>query len=698
MTQNVYTCPMHSAIRSATSGVCPICGMNLEPLISTEENLELQGMKIRFWSTLFMAIPVIILAFVEHTLKEGFFYRYNGLLQMFFATPIVLWAAFPFFEKGFRSLVTCSLNMFTLVSLGVGTAYCYSVVAYLFPSLFPVSFRVNGEVQLYFEASSVITTLVLLGQVLELKARASTTNAIKTLLQLAPKKATVIRNGIEQIIPLEEVLIGDHIRVRPGEKVPVDGFIVEGDTVIDESMITGESIPAEKVKGDKVTGATLNKTGSFIMQAERIGEKTILAQIIQMVLAAQSTRAVIQKLVDTISQYFVPIVVFIAICTFFAWGLFGPPPSFASGLINAVCVVIIACPCALGLATPMSIMVGIGKGAQAGVLIKNAEMLERLAKVDTLVVDKTGTVTTGNLHLNHVVTFHGMKEEFLLQICASLESLSEHPFSLAIVQNAKDKKIPLLAVVGFSALPGKGIVGKIEGKEVIIGNQDLMEECNILDEPTEIVKTLHLEGQTVLHVAYDGRLVGLLAVSDVIKDTAMEAMKALHKENLRIVMLTGDYESTALAVGKKLGIDEVFAEVLPQDKNKIIQQLQKQGHIVAMAGDGINDAPALAQADVGIAMGTGTDVAIESAGIILVKGDLRAIERARKLSVATVKNIRQNLFFAFMYNVLGIPIAAGVLYSSFGVLVNPFIASLAMACSSVMVVLNARRLYKQKLS
>ena len=590
--------------------------------------------------------------------------------------------------------------MFTLISLGVGAAYFYSLIAALFPSIFPLSFRPQGDqVALYFEAATVITVLVLLGQVLELRARAKTSNAIKQLLGLAPKTATVIlENGQEQAVPIEGIKKGDNLRVRPGEKIPVDGVLIDGQSVIDESMITGESIPVEKVKGDKITGATLNGTGSFIMQAERVGIDTLLARIVHMVSEAQSSRAPIQKLVDTVSGYFVPAVVIIAIISFFTWGFFGPPPSFAFGLITAVAVLIIACPCALGLATPMSIMVGVGKGALVGVLIKNAEALEVLAKVDTIVIDKTGTLTEGKIHLNQVFVLEEGREGTILQLSASLESLSEHPLSLAIVSKAKEKGLSLLQVQDFQSFTGKGVVGKVEGKIIAIGNQKLMSDQKIvLDSLALPAETLRNEGQTVLYVAMDGKAAGLLAASDVIKGTTSEAIQMLHHEKIRIVMLTGDNHITAISIGKALGIDEIEAEVLPEDKGKIVKKLQEQGHIVAMAGDGINDAPALAQAHVGIAMGTGTDVAIESAGITLVKGDLRGIVRARKLSIATVRNIHQNLLFAFIYNVLGIPIAAGILYPFFGLLLSPMIASVAMAFSSVSVVWNALRLNRQKL-
>lgn len=698
-----YTCPMHPQIVQPNPGSCPICGMALEPTIASEneEDPELKNMTRRFWVGVLLTIPVIVLVFLEKEIVDRFIsYKAYALIQTLLATPVVLWAGFPFFQRGWRSIITLKLNMFTLISLGVGAAYFYSLIAALFPSIFPLSFRPQGDqVALYFEAATVITVLVILGQVLELRARAKTSNAIKQLLNLAPKTATVIlENGQEQAIPLEEIKKGDKLRVRPGEKVPVDGALIDGQSVIDESMITGESVPVEKVKGDKVTGATLNSTGSFIMQAERVGSDTLLARIVHMVSEAQSSRAPIQKLADTISGYFVPAVVFVAISSFFIWGFFGPPPSFAYGLISAVAVLIIACPCALGLATPMSIMVGVGKGALAGVLIKNAEALEILAKVDTIVVDKTGTLTEGKLRLNHIVAFEGNNENYLLQLGASLESLSEHPLSLAIVSKAKENGLAFFQVENFQAISGKGVIGKIEGKMVAIGNEKLMSDQGVvLDQLNEKAEALRGEGQTVLYLSIDGKATGLFAASDVIKDSTHEAMQMLHEEKIRIVMVTGDHSVTAAAVGKSLGIDEIKAEILPEDKVKIVKEFQEQGHIVAMAGDGINDAPALALAQVGIAMGTGTDAAIESAGVTLIKGDLRGIARARKLSIATVHNIRQNLLFAFIYNILGVPVAAGILYPFFGLLLSPIIASVAMAFSSVSVVWNALRLNRQKL-
>lgn len=688
-----YTCPMHPQILKPQPGECPICGMDLEPTVDSieEEDVALKSMTRRFWVGVILTVPIVVLTFFDRWIS----YKMFAIVQTLLATPVVLWAGFPFFQRGWRSILSFKLNMFTLIALGIGTAYFYSVIAAFFPSIFPPSFRSQGDgVDLYFEAATVITVLVLLGQVLELRARAKTSNAIKKLLSLAPTVATVIfEDGHEESIPLEEIKKGDKIRVRPGEKIPVDGVLVDGQSVIDESMITGESMPVEKTKGNTVIGGTLNGTGSFIMLAEKVGSDTLLARIVHMVSEAQSSKAPIQKLADTISGYFVPIVVLIAIATFFIWGFWGPPPSFAYGLINAVAVLIIACPCALGLATPMSIMVGVGKGAIAGVLIKNAEALEILAKVDTVVVDKTGTLTEGKIHLNKVIALGDLQEDFLLQLSASLESLSEHPLSLAIVSKAKEKGLSLLQVQDFQSFTGKGVVGKIEGRIIAIGNQKLMSDQNIaFDAFTEST-----EGQTILYIGIDGKAAGVLAAADVIKETTPAAIRMLHEENIRIVMLTGDNRVTATSIGKTLGIDEIEAEVLPEDKGKIIKKFQEQGHIVAMAGDGINDAPALAVADVGIAMGTGTDVAIESAGVTLIKGDLRGIARARKLSTLTVRNIRQNLLFAFIYNILGIPIAAGILYPVFGLLLSPIIASLAMAFSSVSVIWNALRLNRQKL-
>ncbi len=605
------------------------------------QDTELRNMTRRFWIGLVLTIPVIILSMMGSA----------PLIQFVLATPVVLWAGFPFFQRGW------GLNMFTLISLGIGAAYLYSVIGVFFPFMFPIS--------LYFEAACVITVLVLLGQILELRARAKTSQAIQKLLELAPKK---------------DVKKGEILRVHPGEKIPADGVVTEGKSVVDESMITGESIPNEKTPGDKVIGGTLNTTGSFLMRAERVGDETLLSRIVQMVSEAQRSKAHIQKLADTISQFFIPIVIIIAVITFFSFGI-----------INAVAVLIIACPCALGLATPMSVMVAVGKGASVGILIKNAEALETMAKVDTVVVDKTGTLTEGKIHLNQIIASQPGQENFLLQISASLEALSEHPLSSAIVSKAKEKNLKLLQVDDFESIPGKGVVGKIEGSEIVIGNKKLMQDLRISIDPIDE------KGQTILFVAMNKKIIGLLAASDVIKKSTFEAIKALHEEHIDVVMVTGDHLSTAKAVGDALGIDKIKAEVLPQDKNKIVKELQAEGHIVAMAGDGINDAPALAGADVGIAMGSGTDIAMESGDITLVKGDLRGIARSRKLSIATVKNIRQNLAFAFIYNSLCIPIAAGVLFPFFGILLSPMIASAAMTFSSVSVIWNALRLRRIEL-
>jgi len=621
-------------------------------------------------------------------------------IMLVLATPVVLWGGWPFFVRGWKSLVSRNFNMFTLIALGVGIAWVYSMVATLMPALFPPTVRMaDGTVAVYFEAAAVITALVLLGQVLELRARSRTSAAIKMLLGLAPKTARVVRaDGREEDIALEQVKPGDKLRVRPGEKVPVDGVVVEGSSAVDESMVTGESIPTEKHQGDRVIGATVNGTGGLLMQAERVGADTLLAQIVHMVSEAQRSRAPIQKLVDVVSGYFVPAVVAIAVLTFAVWGLWGPEPRLAHAIINAVAVLIIACPCALGLATPMSIMVGTGRGATAGVLIKNAEALEIMEKVDTLVCDKTGTLTVGKPRLTGVIAANGFREDDILQLGASLERASEHPLAAAIVGGAEERKLQFLPVTDFQSVTGKGVSGKVGGKAVSIGNRKLLESLNIdpgaLDEQAAKRRA---EGETVMFVTIDNKPAGLIGVADPIKESTPEAIRQLHEEGLKVVMLTGDNKVTAEAVARKLGIDRVTAEVLPEQKVEVVKQLQAEGRIVAMAGDGINDAPALAQAQVGIAMGTGTDVAMESAGVTLVKGDLRGIVRARRLSRATMRNIRQNLFFAFIYNALGVPIAAGVLYPFFGLLLSPIIAAAAMSFSSVSVVTNALRLGRVKL-
>ena len=700
-------CPMHPEIVRPEPGFCPICGMALEPRTVTleeEANPELVDMTRRFWISLVLTAPIFFLAMSDmipgQPLQRIVSPQLLNWLQLLLATPVVLWGGWPFFQRGWASIVNRSLNMFTLIAIGVGTAYAYSVVATLFPHVFPESFRGHGsEVGVYFDAAAVITTLVLLGQVLELRARSKTSRAIKALLGLAPKTARLLRDdGTETDIPLEQVKPGDRLRVRPGEKIPVDGVVLEGATSVDESMITGEPIPVEKTEGSKVTGGTVNGTGSFVMRAERVGSDTLLAQIVRMVAEAQRSRAPIQKLADIVAGYFVPAVVLVALITFIIWALFGPEPAMAYGLINAVAVLIIACPCALGLATPMSIMVGTGRGATAGVLIKNAEALEVLEKIDTLVVDKTGTLTEGKPRLVSVVPVRGQDEGEILFLAASLERGSEHPLAAAIVSGTEKRGLKLADAREFRSITGKGVVGSVDGRNVALGNAKLLEELNIkADALWGQSEELRKDGQTVMYVVVEGALAGLISVADPVKSTTSEAIRMLHDDGIRIVMLTGDNRTTAEAVAKKLGIDDVQAEVLPEQKGEVVKRLQAEGRMVAMAGDGINDAPALAQAHVGIAMGTGTDVAMESAGVTLVKGDLRGIAKARRLSRGTMRNIRENLFFAFVYNVLGIPVAAGVLYPFFGVLLSPIIASVAMTFSSVSVISNALRLNKLQL-
>jgi Cu+-exporting ATPase len=695
-----YTCPMHPEVVRDVPGICPICGMALEPRTASlepEENPELREMSLRFWVSVVLSVPLLLIAMSEFipvlNLESLMPIRVWG--EMALATPVVLWGAWPFFVRGWQSLVNRSLNMFTLIALGVSVAYVFSVVARLFPDLFPVSFRErSGEVPVYFEAAAVVTTLVLLGQVLELRARSRTGAAIKALLGLAPKTARRIdARGNDEDVSLDQIKPGDKLRVRPGEKIPVDGIVLEGSSAVDESMVTGEPIPVVKRNGDRVIGATVNATGTFVMEAERVGPDTLLAQIVRMVSEAQRSRAPIQKLADRVSSYFVPAVVFIAGLTFLVWSIWGPEPRLAYALVNAVAVLIIACPCALGLATPMSIMVATGKAAQSGVLFRNAEAVEVLREVDTLVIDKTGTLTEGKPKLMSVVTTPGMDEQTLLHLAASLERGSEHPLATAIVSGAEERGIDLGEARTFESLTGKGVAGEVNGHKVSIGNQTLLDDFGIttadLDEKAE---ALRLDGQTVMFVIVDGAVTGLVSVADPIKTTTAEAIKQLHDEGIRVVMLTGDSETTARAVAGKLNLDEVVAEVLPDQKAEAVKRFQAGGHKVAMAGDGINDAPALAQADVGIAMGTGTDVAMESAAITLVKGDLRGIVRAIRLSRATMRNIRQNLFFAFLYNALGIPIAAGVLYPFLGILLSPMIAAAAMSFSSVSVIANSLRL------
>ena len=705
-TRTEYTCPMHPEIVQADPGNCPICGMALEPRTVTVEdaNPELIDMTRRFWQSVILGSPILSLMISEmmpgRPLQQLFSGRTLVWFQFLLATPVVLWIGRPLFERAWASIVNRHLNMFTLIGLGTGAAYLYSVAATLVPGMFPDSFRVHGgELAVYFEPAVAIVALVLLGQVLELRARSRTSSALKALLGLAPKTARVVRgDGREEDIPLEQVQVGDRLRVRPGEKIPVDGVVVEGASAVDESMVTGESIPVEKQPGQKVVGATVNGTGSFVMGAERVGRETLLAQIVRMVSEAQRTRAPIQRLADLVAAYFVPIVMLVAAVTFVIWALYGPEPRMAYALLNAVAVLIIACPCALGLATPMSIMVGTGRGATAGVLIRNAESLETLAKVDVLVVDKTGTLTEGKPRLMTVAPLPNVTEAELLRLVAGLEQNSEHPLAAAIVSGARDKEIVPAKTQNFRSLTGKGVMGTVEGRVVAVGTVLFLNELNVQTEPLLAqAESLRKEGQTVMFAAIDDKPAGLLGVADPVKSTTSEAIDLLHREGLRLVMLTGDNRTTAESVARQLQIDEVQADVLPEQKAAVIKRFQAEGHVVAMAGDGINDAPALAQAQVGIAMGTGTDVAMESAGVTLVKGDLRAIARARRLSRGTMRNIRQNLFFAFIYNALGVPIAAGVLYPFVGVLLSPMIASAAMTFSSVSVIANALRLRRLNL-
>jgi Cu+-exporting ATPase len=702
-----YTCPMHPEIVRDEPGFCPICGMALEPRegMGDEINPELVDMTRRFWVSVGLTIPILALM-VSEMLPGKPLQRLLGpaalvWVQFAFATPVVLWGGWPFFVRGWHSLVNRHLNMFTLIALGTGAAYLYSVAATLFPGLFPDSFRDHhtGSLAVYFEPAAVIVTLVLLGQVLELRARSQTSSAIKSLFGLAPKTARVLReDGREEDVSLAQVQVGARLRVRPGEKVPTDGVVLEGKTSVDESMLTGEPVPVEKTPGSKVTGGTVNGTGSIVIRAERVGADTVLSQIVRMVGEAQRSRAPIQRLADVVAGWFVPAVIVIAIITFVIWAIFGPEPRLAHALVNAVAVLIIACPCALGLATPVSIMVATGRGATAGVLIRNAAALETLQKVDTLVVDKTGTLTEGKPKLVSVVPAENQYERELLRLAASLERASEHPLAQAIVAGTEERKVALTSTTNFQSLTGKGVTGTVDGHQVVIGNARLFESLGIdASSLMPRAEELRREGQTVMLVAIDDRAAGLLGVADPIKPSAQEAISTLHQSGLRIVMLTGDSRATAEAVARQLGIDEVEAEVLPEKKIEKIRTLQAQSHIVAMAGDGINDAPALAQADVGIAMGGGTDIAMESADITLLNGDLRGIVRAQKLSQATMRNIRQNLFFAFIYNALGVPIAAGVLYPFFGLLLSPMIASAAMTFSSVSVIGNALRLRRLSL-
>ncbi|MEX0852523.1 MAG: heavy metal translocating P-type ATPase [Bauldia sp.] len=699
----IYTCPMHPEIRQVGPGSCPICGMALEPAMATAEagpNPELVDMTRRFWIGLVLTLPIVALETAAHVFNLHLVDpRLATWIELVLGTPVVLWAGWPFFVRGWRSLVTRNLNMFTLIALGTGVAWVYSVVATLAPDLFPEAMRgMEGAVAVYFEAAAVITVLVLLGQVLELRAREQTSGAIRALLDLAPKKARRIRGDTEEEITLDLIIVGDRLRVRPGEKVPVDGSVVDGRSALDESMVTGESMPVTKMVGDRVIGGTINQSGALIMQAEKIGRDTLLARIVQMVAEAQRSRAPIQRLADQVSGWFVPLVVGVAVLAFIAWSIWGPEPRFTFGLIAAVSVLIIACPCALGLATPMSIMVGVGRGAQHGVLIKNAEALERMEKVDTLVVDKTGTLTEGKPSVTAIRPTAGLAEDELLRLAASLEKASEHPLGAAIVAAATKRGMKLADPVDFDSPTGKGVTGTVEGRKMLIGNAAFLAgegvDMTVLAAEAD---ELRRDGATAIFAAIDGTPAGIIAIADPIKETTPQAIAALHAEGVRIVMLTGDNRTTAEAVARKLGIDEVEAEVLPDRKSEVVARLRKEGRVVAMAGDGVNDAPALAAADVGIAMGTGTDVAIESAGVALLKGDLTGIARARRLSQATMRNIRQNLFFAFVYNAAGVPIAAGVLYPVFGLLLSPIIAAAAMALSSVSVIGNALRLRTARL-
>ena len=700
-----YTCPMHPEIVRNEPGTCPKCGMALEPRnVPLEDNTELNDMTHRFKASVALALPVFLMAMTSDLAPELIPHSVSMAvlqwMELALATPVVLWAGWPIFQRGWASVVNRSLNMFSLIALGVGVAWSYSITAMLLPGIFPPAMRsMGGTVPVYFEAAAVIMALVLLGQVMELRARSQTSAAIKLLLGLAPKSARIVRaGGNEEDIPLEQVQPGDILRVRPGEKVPVDGAVLEGASSLDESMVTGESIPVEKTAGARLIGATVNGTGSLLMCAERVGSDTLLARIVHMVSEAQRSRAPIQKLADVVAGYFVPAVVLAALVTLAAWGIWGPEPRLAHAIVNAVAVLIIACPCALGLATPMSIMVGTGRGAQAGVLIKNAEALETMEKVNTLVVDKTGTLTEGKPKLTSVIPHTGFDEGEVLRLGASLERASEHPLAAAIVTGAQEKGLALAAVGEFRSITGKGVMGTVEGRPVALGNPKLFEEMNIdAGQLTARAEALRSDGQTVMLLAIDGTAAGLIGVADPVKDSTAETIRALHDEGVQVIMLTGDNRVTAEAVARKLGIDRIEAEVLPAQKSAIVKQLQTQGRIVAMAGDGINDAPALAQAQVGIAMGSGTDVAMESAGITLIKGDLRGIVRALRLSRATMRNIRQNLFFAFIYNVIGIPVAAGVLYPFFGLLLSPIIAAAAMSFSSVSVITNALRLRRVKL-
>jgi Cu+-exporting ATPase len=695
----IYTCPMHPEIRQIGPGHCPICGMALEPEAGTDAEDDARGeradMTRRFWISAALTLPVFALEMGSHFGLWHASGRLPDFAQFVLATPVVLWGGWPFFVRGAQSVITRNLNMFTLIALGTGVAYAYSVVALLAPSIFPPDFRdAHGGIALYFEAAAVITVLVLLGQVLELRARASTMSAIRALIELAPKTARRLRgDGSDEDVPLDAVIVGDRLRVRPGEKIPVDGVVIDGRSAVDESMVTGESMPVSKDQGAKVIAGTLNRSGSFVMRAEKVGRDTLLAQIVQTVAASQRSRAPIARLADQVAAWFVPTVLAVALIAFIAWAMFGPQPRLAYALVAAVTVLIIACPCALGLATPMSIMVGVGRAASFGILIKNAEALERMEKVDTLVVDKTGTLTEGKPKVVAVVAAQGFDEAGLLKLAASVERASEHPLAAAIVAAARERNIEPLSVVDFDAPSGKGVLGTIEQQRVVIGNNQFLTEHGVhFDALQGDAERLRGEGATVVFAAVGGKLAGIIAVADPVKATTPPALAALRAQNIAIVMLTGDGKATAHAIAEKLGIADVEAEVLPARKAAVVEALRRKGRIVAMAGDGVNDAPALAAADIGIAMGNGTDVAIASAGMTLVKGDLAGIVRARKLSAAVMRNIRQNLFFAFLYNAAGVPIAAGVLYPLFGILLTPALGAAAMAFSSVSVVANALRL------
>jgi Cu+-exporting ATPase len=701
----IYTCPMHPEIRQVGPGSCPICGMALEPVLvgaNTGPSEELVDMTRRFWIGLVLTIPVFVLEMgghligLDHLIPQST----SNWIQLLLATPVVLWAGWPFFERGWRSIVSRNLNMFTLIAMGTGVAWIYSIVATLAPGIFPAAFRApDGSVAVYFEAAAVITVLVLLGQVLELRARETTSGAIRALLDLAPKTARrILPDGTEEEVQLDTVQVGDRLRVRPGEKVPVDGEVVDGRSSVDESMVTGESMPVTKEGGGRAIGGTINQTGALVIRADKVGRDTMLARIVQMVSEAQRSRAPIQRLADQVSGWFVPTVIGVAMLAFLAWAIWGPEPRFSYGLIAAVTVLIIACPCALGLATPMSIMVGVGRGAQAGVLIKNAEALEHMEKVDTLVIDKTGTLTEGKPAVTRIVPAPGHDEREVLRLAASVERPSEHPLAIAIVAAADAKGIATAPVTEFESPVGKGGLGTVEGKRIAIGNAKFMTEHGVDVAPlSQAAEELRRDGATAIFVGVDGRAIGAIAIADPVKATTPEALAALRADGIRIVMLTGDNWTTARAVAERLGIDEVEAEVLPEQKSAVVDRFKRESRIVAMAGDGVNDAPALAAADVGIAMGSGTDVAMESAGITLLKGDLTGIVKARHMSEATMRNIRQNLFFAFIYNAAGIPVAAGVLYPWFGILLSPIIAAAAMALSSVSVIANALRLRSARL-